>query len=179
MWPRSVFAKVRQDIDGAYHRAAARVPWLADRLVGARQAERYVGTADLDAFFRTASGPGWALLGDSGHHKDPITAQGMTDALLDAELLARAILQGLGGTRSLDDALTDFCRQRDSRAGPMHELTAGFARLQSPPPEQLAGMAVAAGDPVATTRFLGVIAGSVPVEEVYGPPDADAMDPAA
>jgi flavin-dependent dehydrogenase len=178
-WPRSAFAEVRQDIDGSYRRAAARIPWLADRLAGAKQAERYVGTADLDAFFRTACGPGWALLGDSGHHKDPITAQGMTDALLDAELLASAILQGLGGTRPLGDALADYAGHRDRRAGPMHELTAGFARLQSPPPEQLAGMAVAAGDPFATSRFLGVIAGSVPVEKVFGVPDADAMDPAA
>jgi hypothetical protein len=40
-------------------------------------------------------------------------------------------------------------------------------------------MVVAAGDPFATSRFLGVIAGSVPVEEVFGVPDADAMDPAA
>ena len=28
--------------------------------------ERFVGTGDLDGFFRTASGPGWALLGDAG-----------------------------------------------------------------------------------------------------------------
>lgn len=173
-WPRSAFAEVRQDIDRAYRRAAARVPWLADRLASSRQAERYVGTGDLDAFFRQAAGPGWALLGDAGQHKDPVTAQGMTDALLDAELLARAALEGLEGDRPIGEALADYGRRRDERAMPMHALTAGFAQLRLPPPEQLEGMAAVSRDPVATGRFLGVIAGSVPVEAVFPPPEAQA-----
>lgn len=173
-WPRASFVEVRRDIDHAYRRAAARVPWLADRLGGARQVQRYVGTGDLDAFFRQAGGPGWALLGDASHHKDPITAQGMSDALLDAELLASAILRGLGGARPVDEALGEYASQRDRRAGPMHGLTAGLARLQPPPPEQLEGLAAAATDPTATSQFLGVIAGSVPVDALFPPPEARA-----
>jgi 2-polyprenyl-6-methoxyphenol hydroxylase-like FAD-dependent oxidoreductase len=168
-WPRSAFAEVRRDIDGAYRSAAVRVPWLADRLAGAWQAERYVGTGDLDAYFRQAAGPGWALLGDAGHHKDPITAQGMTDALLDAEVLAQAVVEGLGGAQPLKQALEDYGRCRDERSGPMHTLTSGFARLVPPPPEQRAEMGGLAKEPIATSRFLGVIAGSVPVEAVFGP----------
>ena len=168
-WPRSAFAEVRQDIDGAMRRSIAGIPWLADRLADARRAERYVGTGDLDSYFRTASGRGWALVGDSSHHKDPITAQGMTDALLDAEILAAAIVEGLGGAHPLDTALARYGRQRDLRAAPMHRLTADFARLIPPPAEALAGMAALAADPVATGRFLGVIAGSVPVGEAFGP----------
>ncbi|HUG63059.1 MAG TPA: NAD(P)/FAD-dependent oxidoreductase, partial [Methylomirabilota bacterium] len=107
-WPRASFAEVRRDIDGSYRRAIARIPWLADRVSAARRAERYVGTGDLDAFFRTAAGDGWALLGDSGRHKDPITAQGMTDAFLDAELLAEAIVHGLDGVKPIESALADY-----------------------------------------------------------------------
>lgn len=168
-WPRDDFAEVRADIDGAYRRAAARIPWLADRLAVARQAERYVGTGDLDAYFRTAAGPGWALLGDASHHKDPITAQGMTDALLDAEVLGQAILDGLGGRAPLERALADYGQRRDERARPMHALTADLARLLAPPPEQMAGLAAAAADPIATSRFLGAIAGSVGIAEAFGP----------
>src|SRR4029077_4696040 len=40
-------------------------------------------------------GPGWALVGDAGYFKDPLTAHGMTDALRDAELLAAAAVQGV------------------------------------------------------------------------------------
>ena len=45
-------------------------------------------------FIRRSSGPGWALVGDASYFKDPITAHGITDALRDAELLARAIIAG-------------------------------------------------------------------------------------
>ena len=44
-------------------------------------------------------GPGWALVGDAGYFKDPITTHGITDALRDAELLADALLAVLAGRR--------------------------------------------------------------------------------
>src|SRR5919202_7096005 len=52
-------------------------------------ATRFPGTP---GYIRSCGGPGWALVGDAGYYKDPITAHGITDALRDAELLARAIL---------------------------------------------------------------------------------------
>ena len=45
-------------------------------------------------FLRQAYGPGWALVGDAGYFKDPLTAHGITDALRDAELLANAAAAG-------------------------------------------------------------------------------------
>lgn len=39
-------------------------------------------------------GDGWALVGDAGSFKDPLTAHGITDALRDAELLVRAVVNG-------------------------------------------------------------------------------------
>ena len=48
-WPHAEFARVRADIGKAYREAAATLPWIADRLASAEQAERFVGTGDLDA----------------------------------------------------------------------------------------------------------------------------------
>ena len=48
----------------------------------------------LTGYLRDAAGPGWALVGDAGYFKDPITAHGITDALRDAEILARAVVTG-------------------------------------------------------------------------------------
>src|SRR5207248_3196915 len=59
-------------------------------------------------FVRRAWGPGWALVGDAGYWKDPLTAHGLTDALRDAELLARAVVAYESGARSEADALTGF-----------------------------------------------------------------------
>jgi len=64
-------------------------PGLARALGGARRAGKCYSFAGRAGFFRQAWGDGWALVGDAGCFKDPITAHGMTDALRDAELLAR------------------------------------------------------------------------------------------
>jgi 2-polyprenyl-6-methoxyphenol hydroxylase-like FAD-dependent oxidoreductase len=58
-------------------------------------------------YLRQSFGPGWALVGDAGYFKDPITAHGITDALRDAELLTRAICRG-------EDALAYYQQERDA-----------------------------------------------------------------
>ena len=69
-------------------------PNLATVVEGAQRAEKYRGFAGQAGFFRQSCGPGWALVGDAGYFKDPLTAHGITDALIDAELLARAATEG-------------------------------------------------------------------------------------
>ena len=51
------------------------------------------GFPGTPGFMRSCGGPGWALVGDAGYYKDPVTAHGLTDALRDAELLVRAVLE--------------------------------------------------------------------------------------
>ena len=63
---------------------------------------------------RRAWGPGWALVGDAGYFRDPITTHGMTDAMRDAELLADALTEAAGGTVSERVALAGYQRQRDT-----------------------------------------------------------------
>jgi flavin-dependent dehydrogenase len=64
-------------------------------------------------FLRRAHGPGWALVGDAGYFKDPITSHGLTDALRDAELLARAILMATNGEAPEEVALAAYQNTRD------------------------------------------------------------------
>ena len=68
-------------------------------------------------------GPGWALVGDAGYFKDPITAHGITDALRDAELLARAVRAGT------DAALVDYAATRDALSRPLLAATDALAAL--------------------------------------------------
>jgi flavin-dependent dehydrogenase len=70
-------------------------------------------------FFRKPFGPGWALVGDAGYTKDPITAQGITDAFRDAELCATAVDEALDGGRAFDDAMAAYQRTRDAQALPI------------------------------------------------------------
>ena len=89
---------------------------------------------------------------------DSISAQGITNALRDAELLADAIVAGLGGHRPLEAALADHQRRRDSAIGAMYDFT---MRLASFRPRSLAGR------PAEITRFLGAFAGIEPPDSYF------------
>lgn len=71
-----------------------RFPALAPRLQAASRVEPVRGFGGQTGFLKESAGDGWALVGDAGYFKDPLTAHGITDALRDAELLARAVLKG-------------------------------------------------------------------------------------
>jgi len=73
-------------------------------------------------FIRRSHGPGWALVGDAGYYKDPISAHGITDALRDAELLARSILTCFADDASERDALADYEATRDRLSLPLFEV---------------------------------------------------------
>ena len=94
--PSDRFAnEVRGDAAAAYDRLLREAaPELSGRFDEARRVEQIRGFGGHRGFIRAGSGPGWALVGDAANFKDPITAHGITDALRDAELLARAIIDG-------------------------------------------------------------------------------------
>jgi 2-polyprenyl-6-methoxyphenol hydroxylase-like FAD-dependent oxidoreductase len=79
---------------------------------------------------RRAWGPGWALVGDAGYWKDPLTAHGLTDALRDAELLAGAILASASGETSEAGALAAYQATRDRLSRPLFWTTDTIAAHQ-------------------------------------------------
>jgi len=168
-WPHAAFHEVRADIAGHFMQALDLAPTLAERIRNGKRSERFYGTADLPFFFRKPYGPGWALVGDAGYHKDPITAFGITDAFRDAELLAEAIDAGLSGKRPLEEALVDYERQRNEAALPSYELTHQFAALSPPPPEMQQLFAALCHNQEQTNRFFGAMTGTVPILEFFGP----------
>jgi acyl-CoA-binding protein len=142
---------------------------LAERIRRGRHARHFVGTADLPHFFRKPYGPGWALVGDAGHHKDPCGGYGISDAFRDAELLAKAIDAGLWGRRPLDEALADYERERNESTMPSYELNHQIASLQPPRPKTQRLYAALAGNQADTDRFIGTLMGTVPIAEFYSP----------
>lgn len=94
--PRARFAaSVGAGLDPLFDARLREVsPELAARLDGGVRRGKLRGFAGIPGFLRRAAGPGWALVGDAGFFRDPITAHGITDALRDAELLARAVSGG-------------------------------------------------------------------------------------
>src|SRR5207302_10479684 len=134
-WPRAAFHEVRADIEGHFLRALNGVPGLAERLRSGTRSERFRGTADLPNFFRQPHGPGWALVGDAGYHKDPILALGISDAFRDAELLAEALHAGFAGRAPMEESLAAYERQRNEAALPGYWANCAAASFLPPAPE--------------------------------------------
>jgi flavin-dependent dehydrogenase len=76
---------------------------------------------------RRAHGPGWALVGDAGYHRDAVTGHGLSDAYRDAELLAVALHQVLRDQADEDTALTGYQAQRDRALRDLFDLTCALA----------------------------------------------------
>jgi len=169
-WPKEEFAAVRADTERSFHDALQLAPSLAERLAAGERAERFYGIGDLPFWYRKPYGRGWALVGDAGYHKDPITAQGISDAFRDAELLADALDAGLRRAKPLEDALAGYERARDAHSRPLYELTWEFAALASPSPEQQELFVSLRHDPDRTSQFLGTVAGTVSIADFFGAP---------
>jgi flavin-dependent dehydrogenase len=115
---------VRGDTTAAYRRLIREASSLFDeRLDGARMTERIRGFAGYPGFIKRSVGPGWALVGDAGYFKDTLTAHGITDALRDAELLARAVIRGT------DAAFADYEKTRHDLSRRLFEVTDEIASL--------------------------------------------------
>jgi flavin-dependent dehydrogenase len=166
-WPHHESGDVTADVERSFHAALELVPGLRDHVASGDRVHRFVGTGDLPNQYRTSAGPGWALTGDAGHHKDPSTGMGMSDAFLAADLLAEAIDEGLVGRRPMDTALAGYEQQRDALTRSGFELTLQTARL-APLSERLACFYRSAVErPDLTRQIFGVLGGSVPVVDVY------------
>jgi flavin-dependent dehydrogenase len=159
-WPYSEFEANRADVEGNYMKALELSPSFAERVRGARRETRFAG-APIENFFRKPFGPGWALVGDAGYNKDPITAQGVSDAFRDAELCATALDETFTGTRSYADAMTDYHRTRDEHVLPMYEFTCQLATLEPPPPEMQQLLGAVYGNQEAMNDFVSITAGTV------------------
>jgi 2-polyprenyl-6-methoxyphenol hydroxylase-like FAD-dependent oxidoreductase len=81
----------------------------------------------LPTHLRRSAGPGWALVGDAGYWKDPLSTHGMTDAFRDAELLTRAVLAAPEPGRARREALAEYESLRDALAFPLLEVTERLA----------------------------------------------------
>jgi flavin-dependent dehydrogenase len=168
-WPRGEFDAVRADVERSVLESFELSPPLAAKMRRARRARHFVGTADMPNYFRKPCGPGWALAGDAGHHRDPCGAWGISDAFRDAEYLAEAVDAGLSGRLPLEGALADYERRRDREALPTYRENYAMAGLEAPPPEVRALHAALAADPAAADRFTGAVLGTVPIEEFFSP----------
>jgi 2-polyprenyl-6-methoxyphenol hydroxylase-like FAD-dependent oxidoreductase len=169
--PMGEFGTFREDLEGHYLKTLDLCGDLGDRVRSATRAERLRTTPDQPNTFRRSHGPGWALVGDAGVVMDSISAQGISNALRDAQLLADAIAEGFSGTRPLNAALAQHQRRRDRAIKPMYDFTTRLTRFK-PRRIETALLASLQHKPAEIDKFLGVIAGAIPLGRFFAPANA-------
>ncbi len=171
-FPQREFVLVRRDPEAAYAEAVrSTAPRLYERMTAGRREGRMLGTGDQRNFLRPAAGPGWALVGDAGHHKDSITARGMTDAFGQAELLARCLTSERGERLEpgrLGAGLRRFAERRDDLVRAGYRSTLAVAQLDVQP-ERLRMLRAVQGSAELTERYFAAAAGILDPHEVFTP----------
>jgi 2-polyprenyl-6-methoxyphenol hydroxylase-like FAD-dependent oxidoreductase len=127
--PAEQFDEARSDPEGTMVRTWQRIPEVAHRARNATRATQVKGQAAVESFYRQSYGPGWALVGDAGHYIDPITGQGINNALHSAEYFAEAWAR----TRrraSWMGAMAGYQRRRDAATRPMYDLLGFGERMR-------------------------------------------------
>lgn len=141
--PTELAARFQVSADQEFSRLLAQAGAdLADLVQAGTRVSPYRGTPGLPGFMRRAWGPGWALVGDASHTKDPISAHGISDALRDAEICARAVDRGLLDPDGESVAMTWYESLRDSLAEEIYKESEALASYEWSPEEASARMRV-------------------------------------
>jgi flavin-dependent dehydrogenase len=166
---RSDRVHVGGDAEGYYEDAMKhRYPSVARRLAGARRVSPVLGIKRIANRYLQAGGPGWALVGDALHHKDPVDGQGIHDALLESKALAELLVPHLAGERGWDATVALYQQRVLDETHGMYLATMDRLKreLYEEPPELVIKTMLRwmVSDPEYKRRFLLFLARAIPAE---------------
>jgi menaquinone-9 beta-reductase len=161
--------EVRADRTGAYEEGIRRWPELREALAPARRSQPVQLMSNWHGFYRRSAGPGWALVGDAGHFKDPTPGQGIADALRQVERLAPAIEASLGGAQPDDAPLLDWWRWRDEDAWEMYWFAQDVGAAEGE--QHLTGVVGSrfAAEPAVVEKLLRIFNHELPPSGLFTP----------
>ncbi|WP_202902191.1 MULTISPECIES: NAD(P)/FAD-dependent oxidoreductase [unclassified Rhodococcus (in: high G+C Gram-positive bacteria)] len=164
--PQSEFSVVRRDPQRAYLSAIeSTAPDLYEQIMALDRVDRWWGTGDQRNYFRKSHGPGWALTGDAAHHLDSISARGITNALIQADLLTDSISGvDVGNSVAVDEAMVHFALSTGAVLEEPYMSTLALAKLQ-PTKSRLRMLHAIANSPELTSRYFGLVSGAIGMRE--------------
>ncbi|MEI5102901.1 NAD(P)/FAD-dependent oxidoreductase [Streptomyces sp. PmtG] len=165
-FPQSEFSHVRTAVEPSYLEAVrTTAPELYERMQAGERVEQMYGTGAQENYFRKAFGPGWALLGDAVHHKDSITARGITDAFIQAQTLTDHIGEQLHDDAALEAALKGY---ETDLHGKLYSFYQGAINVAELKPERNAEMVrKLVGNQDLIDRYFSTVSGAYSFDDFY------------
>lgn len=163
----SEFSTFRGDIEGNFMTSLEAIPGLRDEVAAGHREERFRSASDIDNVYRRSHGDGWALAGDAGHHMDPTTGLGMSEAFASAATLAIAVDDALVSGQPWTESLRDYEQRRDATTANAFRLTLSAAALRPLPGRLRRYYEAASQRPDEVTRIIGALGGMIPVNDVF------------
>ena len=164
-------AEFHANRDANFTAALRAWPELADVVADGRRVGPIRVLTNWHGYFREAAGPGWVLVGDAGHFKDPTPGQGIGDAFRQAARLAPSIEDGLGNT-SPDATMQRWWQWRDDDAYEMYWFASDMGAAGAASPLTTRLMRDVADDPTATQMFFGVLNHDIRPSQLFTGPRA-------
>ena len=169
-WQAHELEGMKQDLEHNYFALVESLsPDLHRRLRAGTREDNFITGRLPRCFFRRPYGPGWALVGDAGAAYEYSTAQGITNALRQAQLASDAIHEGLAGKRPIEEALADFERVRNDVELPYYDFTYYQGTFQPPDPDLQPLFAALSKSPKAISDFLGLFAQTTSPAAFFAP----------
>ncbi|MBX7431837.1 NAD(P)/FAD-dependent oxidoreductase [Mycobacterium sp. Y57] len=169
MPPRYRTDEFRADATAAFDATVQRIAPFAERLAGCTRVTDIRMSYSHPSYFRHSQGPGWALAGDAGHFKDPVTAQGIRDALRFGRLLGEAAAAVLDDPARLDSALAAWERDRDAQCLAMYQWANLLGRADTISPIENAAYHWFAARPDGFTELADVFNRKTSPQRVFTP----------
>ncbi|EPH46595.1 NAD(P)/FAD-dependent oxidoreductase [Streptomyces aurantiacus] len=165
-FPQDEYNEVRKDAESAYLEAVrTTAPDLHERLSQGERVEQMYGTGHQENYFRKAYGPGWVLLGDAVHHKDSITARGITDAFIQAQTLTDHIGENLHDDAALNAALRRYENDLSNTFLNLYQGVLNVAELK--PEGRTEMLRKLVGHQELIDRYFSTVSGACSLDDFY------------
>ena len=167
-WPTGSFTAPRgTDADTAVQEAFDdAAPGYAPLLRTARRTGEWM-LGSVPNFRRDLQGPGWALAGDAGYTRDPITAAGITEGLRAAEVLAQCLGASFLGDVALAAALHRYEAVRSAETAAHYAYTCDYAEIKDFTRRERQFIGALSLSEAHARGLVGVFARTVPAERYY------------
>ncbi|HTJ70648.1 MAG TPA: NAD(P)/FAD-dependent oxidoreductase [Actinospica sp.] len=168
-WRRHEYEQFRADVEGNYHRTLDLFPEVAALVRGGERVEPFYAFKDTQQWLRVPHGPGWALLGDAAHLKDPVAGIGITDSFRTAEAMVQALDDWFSGRAGEQEAFAGYREWRDETFSEAFGQHLRAARLEPYSQDLLTVIEAAKLTEEHRVAFFGLLGALTPLREYFRP----------